>query len=642
MKRGLLIFLLLPLVYGLGFEGYFEPDDPIPCGGLTTFEDNGEYLRDVYVSSSGSAIGDGSQTNPYNSLVSATSNAQPGDIIHMTGSFSGGLTITDLHGTAEHPIQIVGPATFSGGSQCAQFVRAQYVVIRDITCHSVTSNGFNFDDGGDMDGSANHIIFDDIEIYNIGTGGNQDCLKLSGLENFIVKDSYFHDGSAGGSGIDMVGCHDGIIMNNEFNDLGSNFIQAKGGTEDITIHGNLMVTADARGVNMGGSTGFVYFRPPVADMDEPYEAKHIRVTSNIFIDPNSAFGYVGCDECLAANNLIYRPRTWIFRILQETTTLDGYDFVPSRRGEFVNNIIVFRQSDVTTLVNIGPNTQAETFRMASNLWYVEDNSNYNYNFDSRLADEVNPVHNVDPLLDFNNLVLDENSPAFDAGESGWVNTDYYGNCFETADVGPFARPLTCEDADIRCVGSGQEYSTIQDAVDDAGAGDEIIVYDGEYGDVRIDADGTISERITIRAATEHQATVSSFDVNGDYITIQDLQIQNSDGTDCIDIDGSNVDILNNRLPECRRYAVVVGGSNNLVKGNYIYKPTIGIPVSGTDNIVEDNEIEGLYQWGILGDCDYTRFFGDGHIFRNNYFHGMVRAEVGDAHVDCFQTFDNHE
>jgi len=42
-------------------------------------------------------------------------------------------------------------------------------------------------------------------------GGNLDGIKLSGLTGFRVEDCAITDWSTGGSAIDMVGCHDGVI-----------------------------------------------------------------------------------------------------------------------------------------------------------------------------------------------------------------------------------------------------------------------------------------------------------------------------------------------------------------------------------------------------------------------------------------------
>ena len=61
--------------------------------------------------------------------------------------------------------------------------------------------------------------------------------------------------------------------------------------------------------------------------------------------------------------------------------------------------------------------------------------------------------------------------------------------------------------------------------------------------------------------------------------------------------------------------------------------------------MQNNDIERLYKYSTESgwDCDYMRFFGTGHAFKSNYFHGTIASEVGtppnNAHVDCFQTWD---
>ena len=85
--------------------------------------------------------------------------------------------------------------------------------------------------------------------------------------------------AAGGSGIDMVGCHHGIIKGNYFENMGSNSIQAKGGTQHITIEGNFFRNGGQRPLNLGGSTGLPFFRP----IDATFEAADIKVFSNIIV-----------------------------------------------------------------------------------------------------------------------------------------------------------------------------------------------------------------------------------------------------------------------------------------------------------------------------------------------------------------------
>ena len=72
------------------------------------------------------------------------------------------------------------------------------------------------------------------------------------------------DWGSGGSGVDMVGSHQGLIERSLFqgnNDLAGSGIQAKGGTSDIVIRANRFESAGGRALNLGGSTGLEFFRP---------------------------------------------------------------------------------------------------------------------------------------------------------------------------------------------------------------------------------------------------------------------------------------------------------------------------------------------------------------------------------------------
>jgi hypothetical protein len=434
---GIICILMVALdVTGLGFEGYYTDVDPIPCATITTFESQGSYLRDVYVATSGSEAGDGSMTNPYRTLTAATTNAIPGDIIHVSGTHPGGISIANLRGTAEHPIQIVGDSAFQGGANCIQFSRCAYLVLRNLTCSGGTYNGFNVDDGSAYTDptATHHIVFDSLHIYNIGTGGNNDNLKLSGLTDFYVLNSHFHDSSAG-SGIDMVGCHDGIIAYNRMEDMGTNFMQVKGGSRNITIHGNILRGAVDRGLNMGGSTGEQYFRPPLSEMADPYEARHIRATANIISDVEAGIAFVGCDECLAANNVFYKPGRWVLRILQESVSLGGRTAIPSRRGEFDNNIVVV-DSGLSAITNIGPSTESSSFRFSHNLWYHATDPSFSPTLPTQEIGGVvaSPLFSDEGSLDFH---LTEASPVRGLAETSWARADADAQCF-SGEAGAYA------------------------------------------------------------------------------------------------------------------------------------------------------------------------------------------------------------
>jgi len=181
-------------------------------------------------------------------------------------------------------------------------------------------------------------------------------------------------------------------------------------------------------------------------------------------------------------------------------------------------------------------------------------------------------------------------------------------------------------------------NSIQSAIDSASNGDIIMVQPGTYNeDISVSNTG-----ITVISEQRRSAIVNKVSLTGTNSRVEGFRIQSSGNGDCADVSGSGNEFVDNSIDQCKRYGLKVSGSDNLIQLNYLYKPHLGIQVTGSNNIIERNEIEGLYKYGTLGDCDYSRFFGTGHIFRHNWFHGMIRSEVGSAHVDCFQTFDNYE
>jgi hypothetical protein len=198
---------------------------------------------------------------------------------------------------------------------------------------------------------------------------NNDQLKMSGVDDFEVRNCTFTNGAEGGSGIDMVGCHHGVFTGNTFESQGSNSIQAKGGTQHILIERNLFRDGGQRSVNLGGSTGLEYFRP----IDATFEAADLQVYSNVFIRSYAPIAYVGCTRVEVVNNTIYDAENWVVRILQET--VDETRFISCGDNVFRNNI-VYLGSGISTECNVGPNTRPETFVFSNNLWYNYDDQFY--------------------------------------------------------------------------------------------------------------------------------------------------------------------------------------------------------------------------------------------------------------------------
>ncbi len=151
------------------------------------------------------------------------------------------------------------------------------------------------------------------------------------------------------------------------------------------------------------------------------------VVANVFEGSDAAVAYVGCVGCVVVNNTIIDPDNWILRILQETTSSPPYDFEPCRDGIFVNNLIYFDRSSISTYVNIGPDTASETFTFANNLWYAHDSPAQSE--PTLPVTEVNGIYGLDPSFGTDYRVF-IGSPAAAAGAaSEWTWGDLCGACF---------------------------------------------------------------------------------------------------------------------------------------------------------------------------------------------------------------------
>ncbi|MBN1773724.1 MAG: right-handed parallel beta-helix repeat-containing protein [Deltaproteobacteria bacterium] len=331
------------------------------------FDDGFAYLRELHVGAG----------RDYATLGDAADDAVPGDRIVVHAGRYGGTYLAGLQGTEERPIAIAAaageaPPVFGDAGTALQLSDPAWVVLDGLIVEDCTDNGINIDDGGDYETPAGPMVVRNVEIRDIGPSGNRDGLKLSGLDRFVVYRSRFLRWGAGGSGIDMVGCHDGLIAGNIFEhtpgNTEANAVQAKGGSRNVEVRGNLVRYAGGRGINLGGSTGDAYFRP----LGIGYEASDIRVLANVFVGSQAPVAYVGCeDSCLVAHNTIVRPERWVLRILNERP-----DIMPlTKDGRFHHNIVVVGD-ELRTFANVGGDTDPGSFAFAGNLWFHADDAGF--------------------------------------------------------------------------------------------------------------------------------------------------------------------------------------------------------------------------------------------------------------------------
>jgi hypothetical protein len=268
------------------------------CNLVPTFADGIAPLRFIHVAPpplGDNQAGDGSAEHPYATLAFAAQHAQPGTAIRLLrGTHAGGAFLTDLRGAADAPIWIGGAPgkdderpVIEGAVEGIHLVGCAYVVVHDLEIRANSGNGVNSDDAGDIGDplAAHHQVFRSLFIHDVGSGGNQDGLKLSGLSSFVVLDCEIArcGGAMSGSGVDMVGCRDGVIARCFLHDLSANAVQAKGGSTDVDIRWCRMVDAGERALNIGGSTGFQFFRPPLTKDGVNAEARRIRAVGNVIV-----------------------------------------------------------------------------------------------------------------------------------------------------------------------------------------------------------------------------------------------------------------------------------------------------------------------------------------------------------------------
>jgi len=397
------------------------------------------YARDLHVDAGSVENGDGTRGAPLKTIVAALARAEPGTrILIAPGTYAAVGSVVNLQGSPRAPIALIGRGAViidpRGAGSGLHLVDPRYVIIEGITVRNAVPHGISIDDGGSYDSPAQHVVLRNIAFSNIGNGGNNDCLKLSGVDDFRVENSRF-SGCNKGEAIDMVGCHRGVIAGNTFSDMPGSAVQAKGGSADVLVHGNRFSRIGERAVNAGGMTGTRWFRPLAAK----YEAENIRILANVIEDTGSApVVFAGCDSCVFANNTVARPGDFVARIVQENR-----DRASGGNGYFVNNLIVFDSRKLREFVDVRKGARPATFLFGWNLWHATDDAKFaGPVYDDGLLPERQSIVTRDPGLD-RQLRPMPGSPALTKGRDvpGGLGSDFDGRPYgHPPTIGAFVGP----------------------------------------------------------------------------------------------------------------------------------------------------------------------------------------------------------
>jgi len=343
------------------------------------------------------------------SLRAALSAIQPGTTVRIApGDYRPGLFLGKVRGTPEAPIVIEAAnpekrPRFKGGTQAWHLSQCAHITLRGLHFVGQSANGINLDDGGPSHPNAHHLTLENLLIEDIGPTGNFDGIKCSGIRHLRIIGCTVR--GWGGQAIDFVGCHDseisGCLIEGKPGFSQATGPQFKGGCSNITLRDSILRNAGQRPVQAGGSTGLDFFRP----LDATAEARDITIRNNLIIGGHCSAAFTGVDGGRFENNTLIQPERWVFRILQESS---ADRFARSRNVTIANNLIVFSAATLAGTINIGGNTEPETFRFSANHWFASDRPDRSQ--PTLPTVEENPIIGTDPKLD-PATHLPANSPA---------------------------------------------------------------------------------------------------------------------------------------------------------------------------------------------------------------------------------------
>jgi hypothetical protein len=193
------------------------------------------------------------------------------------------------------------------------------------------------------------------------------------------------------------------------------------------------------------------------------------------------------------------------------------------------------------------------------------------------------------------------------------------------------------------------WLTIAKAAQAVQPGDTVFVMEGKYPEaVKLVNSGAPGRKIVFKGVPRQAAEVQGFDTGAaNNVRIEGFTIANTE--DGVRVMSDDVEVVDNLFHHVTGYAIVGGQgprdgyrtpARTYVAYNKMYYCCYGINAGGADWLIDSNDVERLVNQG-QGDSDYSRFFGTGHVFRCNHYHGTSEVEKRQAHTDGWQFFSNN-
>lgn len=346
----------------------------------------------------GGLSGDVFRVDNATAVQNAMNLAVDGDeILLAPGTYVARFAATGITGVHIRSADPTNPAIISPGpfGEAFKLSSVERVTLSDMVIESASVNGINIDDGG-------HVEFSrDVTLRNLTLrNGGQHGIRLTGVDGFTIDRVQMHGWGNGWAGVNMIGAHNGTIENSVWENepsTGGFGMKIGGGSSGVTIRANRFVNAGERAIQFGAGLSPSIFRPQppgnVSASDLLAEGNVIEFSGNAASGIHVAFMFSETNDSIFRHNYVYRPSIFVARILKEQSSPD---FVLTQNGRISDNVIVWRQGDVSSAVNVGPNTLPGTFHFEGNWWYNETNP-----ANSQLslpAPETDGVYGIDPNL----------------------------------------------------------------------------------------------------------------------------------------------------------------------------------------------------------------------------------------------------
>ncbi len=406
---------------------------------VQTFETGKEPKKAIFVGLDGSDSNPGTFDKPLRTIARALAYAEPGTSILIKPGVYNNMRITamNLHGTEDEPIWIGGipgmeRPVFDGHNAGATFIDCSYIVLHHLEVRNSMTDPYATgihayaSNQAEWPNLTHHFVFRGLYVHDI----NYQQFKLSDVVDYWLFDCEIsHDGNGQSALIDAVGgVGRGVIAYNYLHDAKAPAIQLKGNAFDTDVYGNMFRNTAVQTINVGQVTGLQYFRPDIYSVPPKtmYEARDIRIYSNIFFDVGSTVAFWSSTDSYFVNNTVINTMNQTFRLLPS-----GNEDILAYYGQSHNNTIsnnIFYDSSFYFNVDSSP-YGVQTLVVDNNFFHNTSNPG-SVPGSGGIVNYRNNKGGDAQFVNLSSLMLKEGSPAATGGYTfEFAATDYYGRPF---------------------------------------------------------------------------------------------------------------------------------------------------------------------------------------------------------------------